>query len=209
MTHLHRRKGLLVPLFAGLIAILVATPASAHEEITPQTFPTGQPTYFTFSAANEKGVALTTVTLAAPSVLPFGATTREPPGWSVVRSDRSITWSGGTVAPDHYEQWGFEVEGADQPGNLAYHVTLGYSDGTTDAVEVDTRAVVPPTTTAPAASAALSAPAHRTTPVLSVIALVVALISAGLSASAVLSTRGNRGPATPKPDDPVRSAQDW
>ena len=125
---------------AGALFVLMAPVAWAHEEITPKTFPTGKPTFFTLTAANEEKVDLTKVTLNAPQGLAFGATTHEPPGWSVNRTDAQITWTGGTVKPDEFETWGYEIEGADQPGTLPYKVTLGFADGKSDDVEVDVKA---------------------------------------------------------------------
>lgn len=208
MTYLHRQagKGLAACVLASAIAMTVATPAWAHEEISPQTFRTGQPTYFTFSAANEKAVGLIKVTLAAPNGLPFGATTREPSGWTVVRTDQSITWSGGSVAPDHYEQWGFEVEGADQPGTVAYHATLTFADGTTDSVEVDTTAVGAPSTGV-TAHRVVAAGSRSGTSATAMVSLVVALLSAALSFAALLLAR--RGPRDTEIKSPVPSAQDW
>src|SRR5712692_2589583 len=97
-----------------------AAPAFAHEELNPKTFPTGQPTFFTLSAANEASANLVRIVLHAPTGLAFGATTRSPAGWSVTRTDDTITWTGGAVKPDSFDTWGYEIEGADQPGTLAY-----------------------------------------------------------------------------------------
>src|SRR5207248_7971416 len=75
-----------------------------------------------------------------PQGLAFAATTHEPPGWSVNRTDAQITWTGGAVKPDEFETWGYEIDGADQPGTLPYKVTLGFADGKSDDVEVDVKA---------------------------------------------------------------------
>jgi len=142
-----------VVLLATVAAVLaVAAPAFAHEEINPKQFPTGTPTFFTLSAANEKSVDLTKLTLTAPSGVSFGSSTRSPAGWSANRTDTVITWSGGAVKPDQFEQWGYEIEGADQPGTLTYKVTLGFSDGSSDDVNVQTTAVAGGTTATTAAT---------------------------------------------------------
>src|SRR5947207_8405448 len=100
---------------AAAVVLMTAGPATAHEEITPKSFPTGQPTFFTLSAANEETADLVKVVLHAPAGVGFGSTTREPAGWTVIRTDDTITWTGGAVKPDHFENWGYEIEGADQP----------------------------------------------------------------------------------------------
>ncbi|HKN39889.1 MAG TPA: hypothetical protein VJ456_12355, partial [Acidimicrobiia bacterium] len=93
---------------AVVIAVVVAAvsalaaPAFAHEEINPKTFPTGQPTFFTLSAANEEKVNLVKIVLHAPAGVAFGATTRSSAGWSVNRTDDTITWTGGAVKPDTF-----------------------------------------------------------------------------------------------------------
>ncbi|HZQ76149.1 MAG TPA: hypothetical protein VFE55_02390 [Acidimicrobiia bacterium] len=124
----------------------VAAPAFAHEEINPKTFPTGQPTFFTLTAANEEKADLVKIVLTAPAGVAFGETTRSPAGWSVNRTDSTITWTGGAVKPDNFDTWGYEIDSADQPGTLAYKVTLGFADGKTDDVEVDVTATVPAAT---------------------------------------------------------------
>lgn len=184
-----------------VMVLAAATPAWAHEEITPQTFRTGQPTFFRFSAANEHKVALVKVTLAAPPGLPFGATTSEPSGWTVERTAGQIVWSGGSVEPNHYEQWGFEVEGADQPSTFAYHATLTFGDGTSDNVEVDSSATSGTRTPGSAVGKVAASPA---TPTVALVALVVALLSALLSVAALLLAR--RPHAT---GDPAPTGQDW
>jgi len=130
----------------------LAAPAFAHEEINPKTFPTGQPTFFTLTAANEEKADLVKIVLNAPAGVAFGDTTRSPAGWSVNRTDSTITWTGGAVKPDTFETWGYEIDSADQPGTLAYKVTLAFADGKTDDVEVDVTATAPGTTAVPGAT---------------------------------------------------------
>ncbi len=156
-----------VSVVATLVAVAgVAAPALAHEEINPKTFPTGQPTFFTLSAANEETANLVKIVLHAPAGLAFGSTTRTPTGWSVTRTDDTVTWTGGAVKPDTFDTWGYEIEGADQPGTLAYKVTLSFADGKSDDVEVDVNAVAPAATGAGGApgAAATTVTTGATTP---------------------------------------------
>ena len=140
---LRLRSALVVAVVSVGAVVAGAVPALAHEEISPKTFPTGQPTFFTLTAANEESVTLTKIVLHAPAGLAFGETTRSPAGWSVARTDDTITWTGGAVKPDTFDTWGYEIEGADQPATLAYKMTLGFADGKNDDVEVDVNAVAP------------------------------------------------------------------
>jgi uncharacterized protein YcnI len=146
-----------VVILAAFAAVLaMAAPAFAHEEINPKQFPTGTPTFFTLSAANEKKVNLTKITITAPKGVSFGATTRSPAGWTVDASDTVITWTGGAVKPDNFDQWGYEIDSADQPGTLTYKVTLGFGDGSSDDVNVQTTAVAPGTATTVAGGGAVT-----------------------------------------------------
>jgi uncharacterized protein YcnI len=113
--------------FAGLAATFVvalAAPAFAHEEINPKVVPTGSPVFLTLTAANEAKADLTKVVLTAPNGVTFGTSTKSPSGWTVNKSDTTITWSGGKVAPDAFENFGFELDNVPQPGTMAFGVAL-------------------------------------------------------------------------------------
>ncbi|MFN2607852.1 MAG: hypothetical protein ABR511_08140 [Acidimicrobiales bacterium] len=191
-----------VAALAAIAAIVVAAPAaSAHEEITPATVATGVPVFFTLSAANEKSADLTGLALASPAGVSFGATTRSPPGWTVKRTDATVTWSGGAVRPDTFEQWGFEIEGADQPGTLTWNLTMSYADGSSDQVQVDVTAAAPATATGRAAASSGSSATGGADGALAVgvAALVAALVALGLAVGA------RRG----RPSASEGEAQDW
>jgi len=152
---------LLTATFVIAAAVLSAGSAGAHEEISPPSLVTGKPAFLTLAAANEKQVDLVSISLAAPTGAPFGGSTRQAPGWVVQRDQGSITWSGGSVKPEGFDEWGFEVEGADQPGQLQYKVTLGFAGGQTETSDVVVDAVAPgePTTSPTVGTAVTSAPA--------------------------------------------------
>jgi hypothetical protein len=218
-------------------ALVGAGPAWGHEEISPSTIPIGKPVFFILSAANESKADLTKVALAAPRDVSFGDTTKEPPGWTVNRSDTAITWSGGAVKPDRFEQWGFEIDNAPQPGTLTYKVTLGYSDGKTDDVEVPVVAAAvggpaPGAATSPESTAATGAPssppgtgsgsdalavraADTTARGRANAALGVGVLAALLAlVAAVLAATARRGGRTPRPSGSPGgpgpgSTQDW
>jgi uncharacterized protein YcnI len=139
-------KKSLVFVVATAVVVMTAAPAWAHEEITPSTVQTGKPSFFTLSAANEKDVGLTEVTLRAPNGTPFGAATHQPAGWTAERSEDTIKWSGGSVPAGAFESWGFEIEGADQPGPLTFRVTLVFANGSNENVNVVVTALAAGTT---------------------------------------------------------------
>ncbi|MCA1846581.1 MAG: hypothetical protein LC792_25970 [Actinobacteria bacterium] len=159
-----RLRCTLVVTIAALAAAATASPALAHEEINPKTFPTGQPTFLTLTAANEASADLVKIVLRAPAGLGFGEATRSPAGWSAAGTDDTITWTGGAVKHDNFETWGFEIEGADQPGTLTYKVTLGYAGGKSDDVDVNVTATAPGTGGAGGASATTITTAATATP---------------------------------------------
>src|SRR3954447_8363719 len=121
-------KIVLVPIAAVAMAVAGAAPALAHEEIRPNTIQTGKPAFFTLFAANEKQADLTKVVVTAPAGTTLGETTQSPAGWTATTTDTSVTWTGGKVAPNTFEQWGFEIDGADQPGTINFKVTMTAGD---------------------------------------------------------------------------------
>src|SRR4051794_24957437 len=109
---------------AAAAVVLVAAPAMAHEEINPKTVTTGSPAFLTLTAANEAKADLTKIVLTAPKGFAFGEATKSPSGWTVDHTDTTITWSGGKVAPETFENFGFELDNVPQPGTLAFGVAL-------------------------------------------------------------------------------------
>ena len=216
-----------IALGLALVALAGAGPAWAHQEISPASVPVGRPAFLMLSAANEKRVDLTSVTLTPPSGQQFGHATRDPAGWTAALTHTRIQWTGGAVRPDRFEQFGFDVEPIGQPGPLAFRVVLGYADGTTSESDVPVSAIVageaPPPTTAPSAPATTVAGDVPTTvtapspsPVASdddsgsgvaTLALVVAL--AALAASVAGLVRGRRGAPAAGPAAAAGEGQDW
>ena len=217
-------RSTLVAAIAALAIAAAAAPALAHEEISPQTITVGQAAYLSLTVANEKEANLVKVKLDAPPGVEFGTALDRKDEWATTRSDLRMTWDG-TVEPRRFETFRYEIEGADQPGTLAYQVTLSYADGTTEEHEVDVTAVAagtattgatatsaPPTTAAAApagsggASESDSGPAKAALAV-SIVALVVAAgalaVGARRSGGGPNANRGSGGGAAPG------AAQDW
>jgi len=146
-----------VVLAAALLALsLGAGPALAHEEITPTSIQTGTPTFLTLAAANEGEAPITKVEVIFPDGAEVGETTRSPAGWKASRTESGVAWTGGKVAPETFEQWGFELEGADQPGTLTFTVTLTAGDES-EQVRVPITAAAKGAGTTPAAPSTTSA----------------------------------------------------
>jgi len=222
-----RFRSPLVAAIAFLAIGAAAAPALAHEEISPQTITVGQAAYLSLTVANEKEVNLVKVKLEAPQSVEFGTALEGKDEWATTRSSFRMTWDG-TVGPGSFETFRYEIEGADQPGTLAYKVILSYADGTTEEHEVDITAVAgsggptatttatatsaPPTTAAaaPADSGGGSDSGSGTAKAALGISIVALLVAAGALAAG--ARRGGAGP------DPSRTsgsgaapgaAQDW
>ena len=228
---MHLRSTFVAAVATLAVVLASAAPASAHEEISPKTFPTGQATFLTLTVANEASVDLVRVALRAPAGVAFAEATRSPAGWAAAATDDTVTWTGGAVKPHTFESWGFEIGGADQPATLAYRVTLGYAGGKTDEHEVEVTAVAPGTggTASPPPSSTTTATAtSATSPTtaaagsesnsdsdsgLAAAALVISIVAFVLAAGALVAgrRRGN-GPAPSRTKGEGTSggaAQDW
>ena len=206
------KKACVASVLAAAVIVVTAGGAWAHEEINPKSFPTGTPTFFTLSAADEQKVDLVKVVLSAPPGVPLGATTKEPSGWTVDKSDTAITWTagnGGGVKPDHFDQWSFETDGADQPGTFAFKVSLTFADGKTDDVQVPVTVVAggkTVTSTTGGTSVAATRAAHdarsraNTALVVGIVAAVIAVVA--LAARRPRRTGASVGSSTDR-------GQDW
>src|SRR4051794_9065396 len=124
---------------AATLLVLLAGPASAHEEINPKVVSTGAPTFLTLTAANETKTDITKVVLTAPKGIAFGEATKSPSGWTAAPTPTAITWSGGKIAPEAFDTFGFELDNVAQPGTLAFGVALT-SGGDTENVTVNVTA---------------------------------------------------------------------
>ncbi len=206
------KVGVVVALAAAAI-VLLAVPASAHEQIDPSSFPVGKPTFLTLRAANEEQTDLTKIVLTAPKDLPFGESTQEPAGWSVTRTEEEITYTGGAVKPEAFAEWGFEIEGADQPGTYTYSVTMTFADGKTDDVKVPVTAVAAgasgtsgaASSSAGASKSSVDDAESRANAALAIgiVALVLAL------AATVLAVTRRKGKAAAAPAAGGDAKQDW
>jgi uncharacterized protein YcnI len=188
-----------------LLTLVVAwvgiAPAWAHEEITPSTFPVGKPVFLSLTAANEKQVRLTKLTLGAPQGLAFGETTRSPAGWTSSRTDTAVTWTGGFIDPDRFDSFGFEIEGADQPGPLDYKATLSYADGTNDDVTVQVAAVAAGSSASTSSSSGSSGSGRADA------ALAVGVVALLCAAAALV--RSGRGARPESGATAAGGEQDW
>jgi len=200
------KKTFCIASVVAALVVMTAGAAAAHEEINPSNPQTGRPTFLTLSVANEKESDLVSVSLIAPKGVAFGETTRAPAGWSVKRTEDKITWSGGKVASESFEDFGFEVEEFPQPGPLTYKVSMGFANRETEAADVVVNVTAAITTPSPSSSATstLSASSARSRANL---ALAFGVLSLGLASVAIVFglRRATSGAAAGPPPE----GKDW
>jgi len=229
-------KAVLSALAVAGVVLSTAAPAFAHEEIEPATITIAAPHFLTLTAANEETVDLNSVAVAAPDGVPFGETSHSPSGWTVDAGEDAITWTGGAVAPDTFESWGFEIEGVDQPGTVTFAVTLGFADGSTEDVDVNVEAVAvtggpatttsttsaPPTTESSSAPSTTEGAASTTSPSaeaaesddedsngLAIVGVAVGGLALILSIVALVAAGRSRRPAVGGTAASAGPGQDW
>ena len=130
--------------------VVVGGPAWAHVSITPDSAPKGSFTVLSFNVPNEEATAKTTeVAIVFPTDHPIGdASVEAIPGWTVkvdkkqldkpIQTDEGevteavsqVTWSGGTIEPERFQQFTVEVGLPDDADSLEFKALQTYDDGT-------------------------------------------------------------------------------
>jgi uncharacterized protein len=129
---------------AGLLALPAA--AGAHVTVQPDTATAGGFTRLDVRVPTERDVATTKVQLQLPDG--FAEASWEPvPGWNVkvtkaklaqpVKTDdgevteevKQITWSGGSIPPEAFQDFGLSVQIPDKAGKLTFKALQTYADG--------------------------------------------------------------------------------
>ena len=215
-----RFRSPLVIAVAALAIVAAAAPALAHEEVDPKTITVGEPAYLSLTVANEKEVNLVKVRLDAPSGVEFGTALEGKDEWATTRSAGRMVWDG-KVEPEHFESFRFETEAPDQPGTLAYMVTLSYADGQSEQHEVDITAAPAATGSTSPSPTTVTSPATPTTAAAArtgsesdsgtaktalAVSIVALLVAAGALAVAARRSGGNRAPDG---RTGAGAAQDW
>jgi uncharacterized protein YcnI len=140
-----RKTGIIAA--ATLAVTLLATAAQAHVTVQPEEAPAGAFFKFVVRVPNERDDAATTkVRVMFPENLIF--TSFQPKeGWErevkMKKLDEpieafgaqidevvgSVTWSGGTIAPGEFDEFGFSVRVPEEPGELEFSAFQTYSSG--------------------------------------------------------------------------------
>ena len=118
---------------AALVAVVMtgvfAAPAWAHVTVEPSEAPTGTHMRFVLRVPNERDDASTTrVEVQLPAnVTSIGTEVKE--AWDATEAGGTITWEGGSIAPDETEEFPFFVLTPDAPGVLEFRTVQTYDTG--------------------------------------------------------------------------------
>jgi uncharacterized protein YcnI len=119
-------------LVAAAVATLVAAPAAfAHVEVSPEAVPADSDAELTFHAPNEKSIPFVKLAIQLPPGLDE-VTFQPKQGWTGTLTKRTVTWSGGKVEPDQFDEFKIVAHVPNKPGTeLVFPAVQNYADGTT------------------------------------------------------------------------------
>ncbi|GAA4544460.1 DUF1775 domain-containing protein [Pseudonocardia xishanensis] len=135
---LHRRILAASVLFPTVALTALAPSASAQVTIVPGKVAGGGAETLAVRVASQKpGVPTTSLELEFPSDIPLDAARAAAvQGWTAdVDADRmvrSVTWSGGRIAPGTFEQFLLTLSPLPERGRLAFTAVQTYADGSVD-----------------------------------------------------------------------------
>jgi uncharacterized protein YcnI len=146
MRGIKMRKLMTTAGAAALVALLAA-PASAHVTVQPNEAPAGAFYAFVVRVPNERDDADTTkITVDLPDDL-VTVSFQPKEGWdykvTMKKLDEpvelfgaqideivdTVTWSGGSIAPHEFDEFGFSTRVPEEPGALVFGATQTYSSG--------------------------------------------------------------------------------
>jgi uncharacterized protein YcnI len=138
------KKYLVFSTIAVALNLLAVTVASAHVTLDPKTAPVGRQRYL-LNVPTEKNIPTTSVRLVVPESVEVTGILSQP-GWTHTEktvevavkptdddssSERitEITWTGGSIKPGEYMQFGFSTNYTGAPGDIHWKAYQTYSDG--------------------------------------------------------------------------------
>jgi uncharacterized protein YcnI len=132
---------------AAALSLALASPALAHVTVQPSEAPAGSFYRFVVRVPNERDDADTTkVEVQFPTNV-TNASIQPKPGWNyevkMTKLDEpievfgeevdevvgSVTWTGGSIAPGEFDEFGFSIRTPDAPGELEFPALQTYSGG--------------------------------------------------------------------------------
>ncbi len=192
---LRSRAGMLV--LAAILALVAAAAASAHAIVSPPVAIAKKLQQFTLSVPTEKeGATTTKIELTVPAGFAIDSFEPTPPGWKQQVSStgageaavvQKVVWTGGKTPTDEDSVFRFN---ASTSGTKTYtfDVRQTYSDGTV----VDWNGAESSDTPAPTVEALSSLGGGGSTSVLTIAALVIAVLALLVGLGGLLARGGGR-----------------
>ncbi|MCU1485655.1 MAG: uncharacterized protein JWN67_2401, partial [Actinomycetia bacterium] len=96
---------------AVVLVLVTAAPAAAHVSVQPSEATQGGYAKLAFRVPNEEDSANTVkLEVQLPADAKFQSVSTKPlPGWTVTKTDTTITWAGGTIAPGEFQEFEISV----------------------------------------------------------------------------------------------------
>lgn len=109
-------------------ALVVTAAASAHVTLNPGNAPAESFSRFALRVPTEEGVPTVKLSIQLPEGLEVRF--QPKPGWQRTQSGRVVTWSGGEIAPDEFDEFGLSFQVPNTPGEtLSFPATQTYANG--------------------------------------------------------------------------------
>jgi uncharacterized protein YcnI len=134
-------------ILAAVAAALLAPSAAAHVTLNPDALPADSFSRFAVRVPTERGVPTVKVTLRIPEGLTF-VSFQPKPGWTrtvqmvklakpitmegetVTERVGTVTWSGGSIGPGEFDEFGMSAHVPNSPGReLVFPAVQTYSNG--------------------------------------------------------------------------------
>jgi uncharacterized protein YcnI len=125
-----------VAAMSSLLTLAIAGTAWAHVVVTPEKVTAEDYETLTVSVPTEKEVPTTEVRVEVPDG--FTVSGVQPvPGWDYEFEEdggliTSITWSGGEIGPQEFQQFLLQAQAPEEPGEYAWRAFQTYEDGSVE-----------------------------------------------------------------------------
>ena len=116
---------------AAVLVLVTAGPAAAHVSVQPSEATQGGYAKLAFRVPNEEESANTTkLEVQLPADGRFRSVSTKPlPGWTVTKTDTTLTWSGGKIAPGEFQEFEISVGPLPAVDELAFKAVQTYDNG--------------------------------------------------------------------------------
>jgi len=120
------RGFVLLPIVLAM-AVFAAT-AAAHVTVLPTFLASGESADLAFTVPNEIDVRMTSFQLTVPAGMRI-VEASPAEGWRSTRTDKTASWTGGTLAPAAQATFVAELAADRKPGRAVLDAKLGYPGG--------------------------------------------------------------------------------